>query len=224
MSGLKRTVIEVLVLGVLLILGDAYMHAVKTGMGNDFAQALKVMNDSVHHVTDLYKSEHGINEELQLSLTEAKALNGKLLDSITKRDKIAAKQLESHTDVAINATGGGIIVHDTIRVATGTEMPRETFNNGVLDFIESGDSAHYDINIALEYDRYWKRKWLLGRKEYFADAYTKQPGVHITNLESFSVHKDPLPVEITLTGGATLRGQPFLGVGISYVLKRFWTQ
>ena len=47
--------------------------------------------------------------------------------------------------------------------------------------------VNYKTEVPLDLVVYWKRKWFLGRKKYFAEAASENKNVKITGLESIQV-------------------------------------
>lgn len=156
-----------------------------------------ITQDSTRYWRDKYKTEHAVNNDIVINSDAAKILFKSKIDSLKDRLHLKEKQIKDILESIITVSGDvsaridTIPIHDTIN---GLNFAY-TFNYAdslisVTGAIDSMVHFHYDINdIPLHYTGYWKRKWFLGKKHFFVDAYSDYPNVHIKKVMKISIEK-----------------------------------
>jgi hypothetical protein len=166
----------------------------------DDAKAItKLRVDSATYWRDLWRTEHATRQVIEGDREALHLFYGAKMDSLTKRLKLKQKQLQDMADVLLQAQG------QVVTVPVAAER-RDTLNG--IEYIYRGqafcwkdeymtmdgyvDSAiakvNYSIEVPVHVNRYWKRKWFLGKKRRYIDAYCDNPNVKITGLQAIKVN------------------------------------
>lgn len=187
-------------IALLLITGG--IAAVKTcnkARHYDAKAITKLRVDSATYWRDLWHTEHATRQVIEGDREALHLFYGAKMDSLTKRLKLKQKQLQDMSEVLLQAQGQVV----TVPVP---EIRRDTVNG--IEYIYHGqafswrdeymtmdgyvDSAiakvNYSIVVPMHVNRYWKRRWFLGKKRHYIDAYCDNPNVKITGLEAIKVN------------------------------------
>jgi hypothetical protein len=183
--------------------------------------------DSLKH----YKDAAG-REYAQRILAEAggKAIGivyRREIDSIKAALSIKEKQLQSFTFAATVNQGYVLLRVDTVFVDSATAY-RFAYNDRWLDIsgtVGKNSYLNYKMTDSLVFTTYWKRKWLLGRKTNYIDAYSYNPNVRITGLDGARISiKEPGRIGIGPYLGLGWTGSswaPSVGLSLHYSIIRF---
>ena len=160
-----------------------------------------IMQDTLTHYVD---REHTLHYQIGLisgTLSDVKATNRAMLDSVTKRLKIKDKQLQSLQSAMIEAKGQftTLLVHDTLHHVTHDTLPDNevvstfTYNDNYLHEVgEVGTDSvtvKYEVLVPLQLTEYSKKKNIFSPRLYFADAYSLNPNAAIKGLTAIRIDK-----------------------------------
>lgn len=184
-------------------------------------------SDSLKHYKDAAGREHA-----QRVLAEAgsKAIGiayRKEIDSIKQALNIKEKQLQSFMLASTSNEGTVKLRVDTVYVDSSAAY-RFAYNDRWLDIagtIGKNSTLHYRMTDSLVFTTYWKRKWFLGRKTNYIDAYSHNPNVRVTGLDGARINiQEPGRIGIGPYIGIGWNGTnwaPNIGLSLHYSLIRF---
>jgi len=156
--------------------------------------------DSVSYYRDQFHTEHARADQLDINYRAANDAYSKLLDSLSKRDKVKKKNIQSVVDVVPIDQGQFTVpvrvdtIHDTIAGKIESIAVRD-FNYMDSFLTESGyvDSldAHisYSVKVPIRLTRIIKRHWFLGKRHYYIDGYSDNPNIRIEGLKDIEINK-----------------------------------
>lgn len=166
---------------------------------NDIKENIVV--DTAKHWYDKDSIEHATNKEIIINRDAANILYKRKLDSISRLLGIKNRQIKDLQETVISIKGHIVAPIDTISFqgvqenGVVIETKALTFEyadsfikvNGVIDTVAHLDYSIEDIPII--YTGYFKRKWFLGKKHCYVDAYSESKNVHIKKLTKISIEK-----------------------------------
>jgi len=168
-----------------------------------------------------------IRENIYASPEAAFAVDTGYVDSIAMALNIANSQITSLLRANANLEGklqASAVTMDSLNKRV------YTFNGDFLKAVltERDSMLNYKYNAELNIVNYWKRKWVLGQKEYFIDLSARDPNMRINGLSQFTV-RQAIPDNnfgIGIQAGyyfdpETGTFRPAIGAGISYNIVRF---
>lgn len=168
---------------------------------------LKMQSDTIRYYRDHAGREHAMRMTAEASLSTLKAHYGRAIDSITRAIGVKPKQVDRITTVGTQAEGKVTVRVDTVIVGDSSTQYHLQYADRwlYLDGVFDGDlHLNYLFEDSIVLSEYWRRKWLLGRKQYYIDGYSLNPNVHITGLSSVRVARN-IPGRIGIG--------PFVGYG-----------
>lgn len=186
-----------------IVLLSGWVFQVKTcNDAERFRQAqtvVKATGDSVRYWKDLWSKEHATRQMIEGDRETLHLVYGRKMDSLAKRLHLKQKQLQDMTEVLLRAEGQikTVPVPDIRRdTVNGIEYVYQgqsfTWQDGYMSMTGYVDSAiakvNYSIDVELNVTKYWKRKWFLGRKRRYIDAYCDNPNVQIKGLTGVKVN------------------------------------
>jgi hypothetical protein len=141
---------------------------------------------------DKYNREHATNLALNLSIRDLQIAHKSKLDSLLKCLRIKPKQLSNITDVQAQATGNievpTEVSYDSV---THTQQYYFAYSDSCIalaGMLDSGTTiVQYSVNVPIAITSYWKRRWFLGRRRYYIDAYSQYPNVNINNIRNYRI-------------------------------------
>lgn len=185
-------------IGILIILAIALTISVRSCMNKDksiqdISFNLNHLQDSTTHWVNRYNQSVAENNNLQGTLAEFKITNKSLLDSIHKQFNTSTKNLQGVKKVKLTSNTTITTVIDTSHRGDTTSSFVHTAPHTSVKEYTIGDSAHITIQdtVNITIVDTWKRKWLLGTKEYKVQAVTDRQDVTIANLNSLTIHEKP---------------------------------
>lgn len=153
--------------------------------------------DSAHYWRDIYKTEHATSAQILVNATAAKALFESKIDSLKGRLHLRDKQIRDILEATVSASGGGIVRIDTFRDTVEGIAVQELghafrYKDSLIRICGLINSDRVAVNytiddLPLHFTAYWKRKWFLGRKHYFIDAYSDNENVRFSRLERITI-------------------------------------
>lgn len=155
--------------------------------------------DSVRYWRDLWNAEHATRQVIEGDRETLHLVYGRKMDSLSKRLHLKQKQLQDMTEVLVRAQGQVVTVpvpderRDTVN---GVEYVYRghsfVWQDGYMKMDGYVDSAiakvNYSIDVEVNVTKYWKRRWFLGRKRRYIDAYCDNPNVKIIGLTAIKVN------------------------------------
>lgn len=156
-----------------------------------------IQYDSVKHYRDLWGADHAVVVQQQGDMKALRAFYAKQLDSVKYRAHLKDKQLQDVYDLLAKAEGKVITVvhaiHDTI---PGTDTPFTgqyfTWKDGNMHmsgYVDSNKATvFYSMDLRLGVTTYWKRRWFLGKKRYYVDAFSPNKNIHIYGLTGLKIN------------------------------------
>jgi hypothetical protein len=183
--------------------------------------------DSIRHYKDAAGREH-----VQRVLAEAgsKAIGTvyrREIDSIKAALNIKEKQLQAFTLAATVNQGYVPLKVDTVYIDSAATY-NFAYNDRWLDVsgsVGKNSFLKYKMTGSLVFTTYWKRKWLLGRKTTYIDAYSHNPHVRVTGLDGARISiKEPGRFGVGPYIGLGWTGSswvPSIGLSLHYSIIRF---
>jgi hypothetical protein len=142
---------------------------------------------NAHKWHDLYNQEHTTNGVLRASFRDFELMYGSKFDSLKKQLNIRNKQLQSLSEALVTAHGVVITttVIDTLIDSSLTYTFAYSDDNTVIAGVAGKDSTviRYSVDVPLSITTYWKRRWFLGRKHYYIDAYSRNSNITVDNIK-----------------------------------------
>lgn len=144
--------------------------------------------DSTRHYRDLWKIAHA---QVMLEIETRQQADKQHLqkeDSLCRQLKIRKKEIVYVQGETVQVQGKvkTVLLHDTLNRAVFS------YDDSTINiFGEATDttlSLQYQVFLNLQTAVYWKRRWFLGKKIYYIDAFSKQKDVFITGLKGFKVN------------------------------------
>lgn len=145
--------------------------------------------DSLRHYKDVAGREHGQRVLAEGSKVALKVAFRKEIDSLVVALDIKEKQLQAFTMASTLNEGTVRLRVDTI-YRDSTTAYRFAYNDRWLDIsgtVGKESLLNYKIKDSLVFSTYWKRRWFLGRKTNYIDAYSQNPNVKMVGLEGARV-------------------------------------
>lgn len=182
--------------------------------------------DSLQHYKDAYGREHAVRIQSQAAIETVGFVYRDEIDSLKAALDIKEKQLQSFALVGLQNQGDIRPVLE--RLPGDTCNYRLSYRDEWMEL--SGVTAptpaiHYRMTDSLIVTTYWKRKWLLGRKQTYIDAYSLNPHVTVKGLTGVRILSErPKRWSLGPYVGYGFNGaqwQPTIGVGLQYAVIRF---
>lgn len=168
------------------------------------AQYTNPLTDTVKHYRDLYKAEHArvlvdANTIAALGVTHKQAI-----DSLCRRLRIKAKQLQTIQNMAAHAKGHFITLTKPVYIRDTVTGEIKATGGRAFDWTDKYMTLHGYLNketVTIDYDMalhfttstMWVRKhkflgirW--GKKQYYLDATCDNPNVVITGLQGLKIN------------------------------------
>lgn len=159
----------------------------KTGQLNS---AIKTAGDSIHYWRDRYGNEHARRKLTEGDHSALELIHGRQMDSLTDLLRISKKQLKAVSAVGSEISQTVPLTVDTVFINNQPvyELRYQDHWTSIIGQVKADSSwLHYFIRDSLVITTYTKRKWLLGRKETFVDAFSQNPNLHIKGLTSYKL-------------------------------------
>lgn len=166
---------------------------------HDIVQIAKHEDDTAKKYRDLYGSEHA-QRLLEVGNREtAEVFHRKYIDSLCKRLRLRERQLTDMAQVIARDSGRiiapvtPIVIHDTVN---GKPVERGalyfqwqddyTRIAGLVDSVAA--NLTYGMTLPIHTTTYWKRRWFLGKKHWYIDAYSDNKQVNIEGLQGVKIN------------------------------------
>ena len=147
-----------------------------------------------------------------------------LVEELKKELRIEVKQLRAVLSAAIEARGEGVvrIMHDTVRVTTGTGSSDSLFvNDGYLSLRAAIPGRYrYTYKDSLLWAVYDKKKWLLGNSRLYGDFRLSNPNAKALNQTSILIKKRDKRFVISAGVSYSIDGRLLPGVHCGFALIR----
>lgn len=183
--------------------------------------------DSLQHYKDAAGREHALRKQTEASLSTLKVYYGRTIDSVTRVLNIKEKQLQQFITASTRTEGSVRIQVDTFYTDT-TTLYRFNYSDQWLYLdgaMDGGLFVNYKFTDSIIITQFWKRRWFLGRKQYYVDGYSLNPNTRFTGLSSVKVgSKAPGRIGIGPYIGYGWNGAawtPSAGVSLHYSMIRF---
>lgn len=185
----------------------------------------EIRNDTTRHWVDDQGRQHGETRLAQADIAILMAAYPRV-DSILRVLDIQGKQLQALT--AMSTTTAGSFRPKLESVARGDKTFQQiSYKDKWLELdgvITDTPILQYSIYDSFIVSTYWKRKWWLGKKEVFIDAYSLNPASKVNNLTGLKVStENPKRFGIGPYVGYGWNGRewaPSVGVSLNYSLIR----
>lgn len=183
--------------------------------------------DSLQHYKDAAGREHALRKQTEASLSTLRTYYSRTIDSITRTLNIKKKQLQQFITASTQTEGSVRIQIDTFYTDT-TALYRFNYSDKwlYLDGVLDDDLyVNYKFTDSIIITQFWKRRWLLGRKQYYVDGYSLNPNTRFSGLSAVKVgSKSPGRIGIGPFIGYGWNGAvwtPSVGISLHYSLIRF---
>ena len=179
----------------------------------------KHANDSVKYWIDKSGIEHAQALEMEGKYDELANSYAGDMDAAAGRLQIKDRQIDGLQNAIANVKGGFSVkvIHDT---TAETFYYRDSSMQETATITDDTAHVSYDVTVPVHLTQYWHRTWLFGKKTHYVDGYSENPDVHITNLQSVRILKEPGRWGLGPYIGVSLNG-PSLGIALTYSLIRF---
>lgn len=188
-----------LVLSVLALVACLYFFidgCSKKAIVKQATQVSAIKADSVRYYRDLWNTEHASKEQIQGEKKVLDIFYKQKFDSIAKRLGVKEKQLSELKELYLSASGKVVTKVDSIPVYvgdTGAVQYMQCFNwhdsFTVIDgcVYEGVATLNYNISVPVTVSSIWRRRWFLGRKRYYVDAYSTNPNIKILGMQGIKI-------------------------------------
>jgi hypothetical protein len=194
---------------------------------HDIQKVIVQRGDSLRHYKDAAGREHAQRVLAEAGSKAIGIVYRREIDSIKAALSIKDKQLQSFILASTTNAGTVRLRVDTVFVDSSTAY-RFAYNDRWLDIsgtVGKSSYLNYRMTDSLVFTTYWKRKWFLGRKTNYIDAYSHNPNVRITGLEGARISiKEPGRIGIGPYLGLGWTGSnwvPSAGLSLHYSIIRF---
>jgi len=187
----------------------------------------EIRQDSVKHWMDKQGREHGQVRLAEADIASLRAVYRGEMDSVMAALKIQQKQIQALTVLGVTTAGRIRPEVEDFKIADRT-YKKFHYGDPYLELdgiLTDTPFISYKIFDSLIVTTYSKRKWFLGRKEIFLDAYSRNPAAHISGLIGLKVATEkPKRFGVGPYFGYGFNGQawqPSIGLALQYSLIKF---
>lgn len=182
--------------------------------------------DTTRHYEDEAGRTHGVTRVAEADPVSLRAIYP-FMDSVLRTLDLQGKQLQVLTAASTKTEGTFRPKVESI-VKGDKTVQRVSYKDKYLDLegiVSDTPLFKYSIRDSLLFTTYTKKKWLLGRKETFIDAYSPNPASKIENLTGLRVSVEkPKRFGIGPYIGFGYNGQewkPSVGLSLQYSIIKF---
>jgi hypothetical protein len=194
---------------------------------HDIQKVIVQRTDSLRHYKDAAGREHAQRVLAEAGSKAIGIVYRREIDSIKAALSIKEKQLQSFMLASTTNEGTVRLRVDTVYIDSTTTY-RFAYNDRWIDVsgaVGKRSYLSYRMTDSLVFTTYWKRKWFLGRKTNYIDAYSHNPHVRVTGLDGNRISlKEPGRFGVGPYIGLGWTGAgwaPGIGLSLHYSLIRF---
>jgi hypothetical protein len=172
--------------------------------------------------------EHVVTKEVEAKTAAEKsvAVGPGYLDTLTKALSVATKQVDEVTKVNASLLAENL----QLKQSTGPNATKVMhYRDKYLALDYHPDSNRIDLNydVSLNVAKYWKRRYLIGPKQYYIDIFSDDPRVQINAVKRYSMvaarqKRLGLGVNVAYSYNPfSNQWAPTIGLGLQYNILEF---